>query len=68
MTEDDRGEPHISRFAVTKATEWRGDHENATLRVADAVIQGHLMSAFSSAEGTQQMLGVRKAIAAALNE
>ena len=40
----------------------------ATLRVADAVIQGHLISAFSSAEGTQQMLGVRKAIAAALNE
>ena len=40
----------------------------ATLRVADAIIQGHLMSAFSSAEGVQQMLGVRKAIAAALNE
>lgn len=40
----------------------------ATLRVADLVIEGHLISAFSSAEGVQQMLGVRKAIAAALNE
>ena len=54
--------------ATLDALEARMEIMLATLRVADSVIQGHLMSAFSSAEGVQQMLGVRKAIRAALNE
>ena len=65
MTEDDRASLHIK---ICGDQSDRMEIMKATLRVADAVIQGHLMSAFSSAEGTQQMLGVRKAIAAALNE